>query len=156
MLVPWNPGRVVMVLTEIEPMSHAPMDTLCILHNLSMSIPTATLDMRQSIGCGARHKPPGLVKPRPMLTQVSPETPVWHHFLSFPTVCSARQMVVRITLCPCLEGREDPENQPDNVALPDNLNFDEDAVTVGAIFLAFVTFIWGSQRKCSVGTFSFS
>ena len=24
----------------------------------------------------------------------------------------ARQMVVRITLCPCLEGREDPENQP--------------------------------------------
>ena len=43
-----------------------------------------------------------------------------------------------------------------NVALPDNCNFDEDAVTVGAIFLALVTFIWGSQRTCSVGTFSFS
>ena len=27
-----------------------------------------------------------------------------------------------------------------NVALPDNCNFDEDAVTVGAIFLALVTF----------------
>ena len=26
----------------------------------------------------------------------------------------ARQMVVRITLCPCLEGREDPENQPNS------------------------------------------
>ena len=63
MLVPWNPGCVVMVLTEIEPMSHAPMDTPCILHNLSMSISTATLNMRQPIGCGARHKPPGLVKP---------------------------------------------------------------------------------------------
>ena len=33
-----------------------------------------------------------------------------------------------------------------NVALPDNCNFDEDAVTVGAIFLALVTFIWGSHR----------
>ena len=43
-----------------------------------------------------------------------------------------------------------------NDALPDNCNFDEDAVTVGAIFLALVTFIWGSQRTCSVGTFSFS
>ena len=43
-----------------------------------------------------------------------------------------------------------------NVALSDNCNFDEDAVTVGAIFLALVTFIWGSQRTCSVGTFSFS
>ena len=45
-----------------------------------------------------------------------------------------------------------------NVALPciDNFNFDEDAVTVGAFFLALVTFIWGSQRTCSVGTFSFS
>ena len=38
-----------------------------------------------------------------------------------------------------------------NVALPDNCNFDEDAVTVGAIFLALVTFIWGSQRTCYVG-----
>ena len=37
-----------------------------------------------------------------------------------------------------------------NVALPDNCNFDEDAVTVGAIFLALVTFIWGSQRTFSV------
>ena len=27
---------------------------------------------------------------------------------------------------------------------------------MGAIFLALVTFIWGSQRTCSVGTFSFS
>ena len=43
-----------------------------------------------------------------------------------------------------------------NVALSDNCNFDEDAVTVRAIFLALVTFIWGSQRMCSVGTFSFS
>ena len=43
-----------------------------------------------------------------------------------------------------------------NVALPDNCNFDEDAVTVGAIFLALVTFIWGLQRTCCVGTFSFS
>ena len=43
-----------------------------------------------------------------------------------------------------------------NVALFDNCNFDENVVTVGAIFLAIVTFIWGSQRMCSVGTFSFS
>ena len=43
-----------------------------------------------------------------------------------------------------------------NVALPDNCNFDGDAVTVGAIFIALVTFIWGLQRTCSVGTFSFS
>ena len=43
-----------------------------------------------------------------------------------------------------------------NVALSDNCNFDEDAVTVGAIFLALVTFIWGSQRTWSVGTFSSS
>ena len=63
MLVPWNLGCVVMVLTEIEPMSHAPMGTPCILHNVSMSISTAMLNMRQPIGCGARHKPPGLVKP---------------------------------------------------------------------------------------------
>ena len=63
MLVPWNPGCVVMVQTEIEPMSHAPTDTPCILHNLSMSISTATLNMCQPIGYGARHKPPGLVKP---------------------------------------------------------------------------------------------
>ena len=41
-------------------------------------------------------------------TQVSPETPVWHHCLSYP----ARQMVVRLILCPCLEGREDQVNQP--------------------------------------------
>ena len=27
---------------------------------------------------------------------------------------------------------------------------------MGAIFLALVTFIWGSQQTCSVGTFSFS
>ena len=26
----------------------------------------------------------------------------------------ARQMVVRLILCPCLESREDPENQPNN------------------------------------------
>ena len=75
-------------------------------------------------------------------TQVSPETPVWHHCLSCPQCavyslpthpppnphplnrvylqCTrtpgprapARQMVVRITLCTCLEGREGPENQP--------------------------------------------
>ena len=43
-----------------------------------------------------------------------------------------------------------------NDALPDNCNFDEGAVTVGAIFLALVTFIWGSQRTCSMDTFSFS
>ena len=43
-----------------------------------------------------------------------------------------------------------------NVALSDHCNSDEDAVTVGAIFLALVTFIWGSQRTCSVGTWSFS
>ena len=42
-----------------------------------------------------------------------------------------------------------------NVALPDNCNFDEDAVTVGAMFLALVTFIWGLQRTCSVDTFTF-
>ena len=35
MLVPWNCGCVVMVLTGIKPISHAPMGTLCILHNLS-------------------------------------------------------------------------------------------------------------------------
>ena len=40
--------------------------------------------------------------------------------------------------------------------MPDNCNFDENVATVGAIFLAFVAFIWGSQRTCSVGTFSFS
>ena len=43
-----------------------------------------------------------------------------------------------------------------NVALYDNCNFDEDAVTGGAMFLALVTFIWGSHRTSSVGTFSFS
>ena len=44
-------------------MSHAPMGALCILHNLSMSISTAMLNMCQPIGCGARHKPPGLANP---------------------------------------------------------------------------------------------
>ena len=44
----------------------------------------------------------------------------------------------------------------DNVALPSTGNVDEDAVTVGAIFLALMTFIWGQHRTCSVGTFSFS
>ena len=43
-----------------------------------------------------------------------------------------------------------------NVALSDNCIFDEDRVTVGATFLVLVTFIWGSQRRFSVGTFSFS
>ena len=43
-----------------------------------------------------------------------------------------------------------------NVALPDNCNCDEDAVTVGASLLALVTFIWGSQRTCSVVTFRLS
>ena len=42
------------------------------------------------------------------------------------------------------------------LALTIALTIDEDAVTVGAIFLALVTFIWGSQRTCSMGTFSFS
>ena len=37
-------------------------------------------------------------------TQVSPETPVWHHCLSYPQCAPARQMVVRLILCPCLEG----------------------------------------------------
>ena len=66
MLIPWNHGFVVMALTGIEPMSHALMGTPCILHNLSMSISMAILNMRQSIGCGARHKPPGSVKPPQM------------------------------------------------------------------------------------------
>ena len=58
-------------------------------------------------------------------TQVSPETPVWHHCLSYPQCAvyfpepgpraPACQMVVRIKLCPCPEGREDPENQPNRV-----------------------------------------
>ena len=77
-------------------------------------------------------------------TQVSPETPVWHHSLSCPQCavyslpthpppnphplnriylqCNrtpgprapARQMVVRITLCTCPEGREGTENQPNH------------------------------------------
>ena len=45
---------------------------------------------------------------------------------------------------------------PGNVALPNSGNVNEDAVTVGAIFLALITFIWGQHRTCSVGTFSFS
>ena len=45
---------------------------------------------------------------------------------------------------------------PDNVALRNTGNVDEDAVTVGAIFPALMTFIWGQHRTCSVGTFSFS
>ena len=40
-------------------------------------------------------------------------------------------------------------------ALFGNWNFHEDAVTVGAIVLALVTFIWVSQWTCSVGMFSF-
>ena len=44
----------------------------------------------------------------------------------------------------------------DNVALPNTGNVDEDVVTVGAIFLALMTFIWGLHRTCSMGTFSFS
>ena len=63
MLVPWNRDCVVMVVTGIKPMSHATMGTLCILHNLSMSISTAMLNMRQPIGCGEWHKLPGLAKP---------------------------------------------------------------------------------------------
>ena len=59
MLVPCNRACDVIVLTEIEPMSHAPTDTPCILHNLSMSISTATLNMGQQIGCAARHKAAG-------------------------------------------------------------------------------------------------
>ena len=66
MLVSWNLGSVVMLLTKIEPMFHAPMGTACILHNLSMSISTTALIMRQPIGCGAWHKPPDLVNPPQM------------------------------------------------------------------------------------------
>ena len=36
MLVPWNYGCGVIVLTEIEHLFHEPMDTPCILYNLSM------------------------------------------------------------------------------------------------------------------------
>ena len=93
-----------MVLTEIEPMSHVPTDTLCILHNLS-TLNTST-DRLRRMAQAAR-------------------------FAQNPT-------------------------KVNNVALPDKCNFDEDAVTVGAIFLALVTFIWCSQRRCSVGTFTFS
>ena len=55
MLVPSNCGCVGMVLTGIRPISTAPMGTPCILHNFSMSIPTAMLNIRQPIGYGAWH-----------------------------------------------------------------------------------------------------
>ena len=61
-LVPWNRGCVAMVQTGVKPLSHA-AGTPCILHNLSMSISIAILDMHQPIGCGTRHKLPGLHKP---------------------------------------------------------------------------------------------
>ena len=44
---------------------------------------------------------------------------------------------------------------PDIVALPDTGNVNEDGVTVGAIFLAPMTCVWGQHQTCSVGTFSF-
>ena len=43
-----------------------------------------------------------------------------------------------------------------NVALYDTCNVEEDAATVGAIFVALVTITWGSQQTCSVGALRFS
>ena len=45
---------------------------------------------------------------------------------------------------------------PDNVAFPNSGNVDGDAIIVGAIVLALMTFLWGQHRTCSVRTFNFS
>ena len=52
----------------------------------------------------------------------------------------ARQMVVRITLCPCLEGREDPENQP---------NFDSQSILECHLVtgLRQLTMAWAQKKK---------
>ena len=51
---------------------------------------------------------------------------------------------------------EHTPTNPNKVALPNTGNVNEDAVAVGAIFLALMTFIWGQHRTCSVGKFRFS
>ena len=67
-----------------------------------------------------------------------------------PTACGARQT---------LPGLDIPPQTPTMLhclALAMSMKIVTVVVTVGAIFLALMTFVWGQHWTCSVGTFSFT